>query len=102
MSSVLDTRERVLYTRMSMRMSVLIDSGLVGSTDFWKGFRESRRCSRDTYPESYITKYTLVYEDKHTGGVSMDLGEDVRRDHAEPDLRNADAVSTSHSTAFVQ
>jgi len=27
------------------------------------GYRESRRCSRDTYPESYITKYTLVYED---------------------------------------
>jgi hypothetical protein len=31
---------------------------LVGSTDTWEGFRESRRCSRDTYPESYITKYT--------------------------------------------
>jgi len=29
-----------------------------------EGFRESRRCSRDTYPESYITEYTLVYEDK--------------------------------------
>jgi len=25
---------------------------------------ESRRCSRDTYPESYITEYTLVYEEK--------------------------------------
>ena len=34
----------------------LIDSGLVGST-VWEGYRESRRCSRDTYPESYITKY---------------------------------------------
>ena len=22
--------------------------------------RESRRCSRDTYPESYITKYTSI------------------------------------------
>ena len=31
----------------------LIDSGLVG-------YRESRRCSRDTYPESYITKYTRI------------------------------------------
>ena len=30
---------------------------------FTGGFRESRRWSRDTYPESYITKYTLVYED---------------------------------------
>ena len=24
----------------------------------WEGCRESRRCSRDTYPESCITKYT--------------------------------------------
>ena len=28
-----------------------------------KGFREGRRCSRDTYPEAYITEYTLVYDD---------------------------------------
>ena len=47
----------------------------VGSTDFhssrdhtlagppWEGFRESRRCSRDTYPESYITEFILTYED---------------------------------------
>jgi len=26
----------------------------------WEGYRESRRCSRDTYPESYITKYTGI------------------------------------------
>ena len=26
----------------------------------WEGCRESRRCSRDTYPESYITKYTGI------------------------------------------
>ena len=25
-------------------------------------FRESRRCSRDTYPESYITEFILIYE----------------------------------------
>ena len=36
-----------------------------------EGFRESRRCSRDTYPESCITEYTLVYEDY--GVVMMDL-----------------------------
>ena len=24
----------------------------------WEGYHESRRCSRDTYPESCITKYT--------------------------------------------
>ena len=26
----------------------------------WEGYRESRRSSRDTYPESYITKYTSI------------------------------------------
>jgi len=26
----------------------------------WEGCRESRRYSRDTYPESYITKYTSI------------------------------------------
>ena len=25
-----------------------------------EGYRKSRRCSRDTYPESYITKYTSI------------------------------------------
>jgi len=29
-----------------------------------EGFRESKKCSKDTYPESYITDYTLVYEEK--------------------------------------
>ena len=27
---------------------------------FWEGYRESRWCSRDTFPESYITKYTSI------------------------------------------
>ena len=26
----------------------------------WEGYRDSRRCSRDTYPESYITEYTSI------------------------------------------
>ena len=26
----------------------------------WEGFHERRRCSRDTHPESYITKYTSI------------------------------------------
>ena len=26
----------------------------------WEGYHESRRCSRDTYSESYITKYTHI------------------------------------------
>ena len=25
---------------------------------FWERHRDSRRCSRDTYPESHITEYT--------------------------------------------
>ena len=33
-----------------------------------EGFRESRKSSRDTYPESYITEYTLVYQDQGEGG----------------------------------
>ena len=26
----------------------------------WEEFHESRRCSKDTYPESYITEYILI------------------------------------------
>jgi len=29
------------------------------------GFRGSRKCSRDTYPESYITEYTQCAKIKH-------------------------------------
>ena len=32
----------------------------VGWLNGWEGYHESRRFSRDTYPESYITKYTSV------------------------------------------
>ena len=28
--------------------------------DLWEGYRESRRRSKDTYPDSYITKYTSI------------------------------------------
>jgi len=31
-----------------------------GVCDSEEGYRESRRCSRDTYPESNITKYTSI------------------------------------------
>jgi hypothetical protein len=33
---------------------------LNGFSSITQGFHESRRCSRDTYPESYITKYTSI------------------------------------------
>ena len=48
--------------RWTAELVLMIDSGLVGP--LWEGCRESRRCSRDTYPESYINEYTLAYEDK--------------------------------------
>ena len=31
-----------------------------GANRLREGHQESRRCSRDTYPESYITKYTSI------------------------------------------
>ena len=31
----------------------------------WEGYHESRRCSRETYPESYITNYTSIRRLKH-------------------------------------
>jgi len=37
-----------------------IRAGLVPVTYSWEGCRESRRCSRDTYPESYIIMYTRI------------------------------------------
>ena len=38
----------------------------------WEVYRESRRCSRDTYPESYITKYTSIrrYTGRLEGGAA--------------------------------
>jgi hypothetical protein len=43
------------HTADSTLEHLVIDSG-------WEGFCESRRCSRDTYPESYITEYIVIYE----------------------------------------
>ena len=42
----------------------------------WEGCRESRRCSRDTYPESYTTKYTSIRR-LHRWGAAIDRGADV-------------------------
>jgi len=36
------------------------DSHQVSWFRVWEGCRESRRCSRNTYPESYITQYTSI------------------------------------------
>ena len=32
----------------------------------WEGYHENRRCSRDTYQELYITKYTSIRREKAT------------------------------------
>jgi hypothetical protein len=39
---------------------VAVDAGVIDSRLVWEGYHESRRCSTDTYPESYITKYTSM------------------------------------------
>ena len=52
---------RAAFSQVEMLSLRLIDQGSVGSTDsHWEGYHESRRCSRDTYPESYTTKYTSI------------------------------------------
>ena len=38
----------------------VIDSGLGWLAERWEGYHKGRRCSRDTHPESYITKYTSI------------------------------------------
>ena len=46
--------EEVLYS------GVLPGRRHLRSTFILEGYRVTRRCSRDTYPESYITKYTRI------------------------------------------
>ena len=36
---------------------------------FWEGYRESRRCSRDTYPEPYITKSYITNSRSHISPI---------------------------------
>ena len=56
-------------------LTVMIDSGLVGSTETHLGWcREHIRCSRDTYPESYITTYTSMGRITHLEGVEVGRG----------------------------
>ena len=47
------------------RLIYMLDCLIKSSLSFREGFRESRRCSKDTYPESYITECILIYEDKN-------------------------------------
>ena len=51
-SAVLVLQQSWVYT--GDRLSV----GWLGP--FFEGYRESRRCSRDTYPELFVTQYTSI------------------------------------------
>ena len=53
----------------------VIDSGSVFSKDFL--YHESRKCSGDTYPESYITKYTSIR--RLTGETRVYSAREIRR-----------------------
>ena len=64
-----------IYSRMQYigmqayrRIQYVIDSGLVGRKGFFNHHisRGEKMALRGTDPESYITEYTLVYEDIHT------------------------------------
>jgi len=60
-----------LYLAVGLGESVdPADSGL-------EGYRESRRCSRETYPVSYITKYTSIRRNKAIWFLVVGLGESV-------------------------
>ena len=48
--------DRCMLIRWGLEAHASRDHTLAGP--LWEGCRESRRCFRDTYPESYITKYT--------------------------------------------
>ena len=55
---------------LGFRVDGLRDHTLVGP--LWEGYHESRRCSRDTHPESYITKYDSIRRER--GGVKAEGG----------------------------
>ena len=40
---------------------------LYAQCSLWEGYCEGRRCPRDTYPESYITKYTSIRRQQRDG-----------------------------------
>ena len=53
------------------------DHTLVGP--LWEGYHESSRCFRDTYPESYITKFTSL---RSTNASREAAGSDQKRETA--------------------
>jgi len=62
----LETLVSLLFQGLCVQMgsaclsSTRVDRLRVGWLNGWEGYHESRRCSTDTYPESYILKYTSI------------------------------------------
>ena len=56
-NSGLGFQAKVRKTFGGVPASLIIGYGVI---DSWLGYHESRRCSRDTYPESYITKCASI------------------------------------------
>ena len=57
MPDIPSSEASVLLPTFSVILGSSLDT-LVGP--LLEGYHESRRCSKDTYPESYITKYTSI------------------------------------------
>ena len=77
--------------------SGLVDSGLVGSTD-WEGCRDSRRCSRDTYPESYITKYTSIKGGWRSDVEPPSVSQEMRKREVVGTIAGADTAAAVYPT----
>jgi len=63
-----------IYSKLTVCMEVDLsdrrrDHTLAGP--LWEGYHESKRCSRDTYPESYITKYTSIRRKHHPANSAV-------------------------------
>jgi len=61
-----------------LRVGWLHGVSFITSMPAWEEFRESKRCPRDTYPESYISECALSYEKK--GGWLRSFGYPEDRD----------------------
>ena len=57
-------KHQMAVAHMCCQTPCIADRLRVGWLNSWEGFRESRRCAGDTYPESYVTENALVCEGK--------------------------------------
>ena len=52
------------YATSSTNQEKIYEHMVDSAATLWEGCRESRRCSRNTYPESYTTKCTSIRRQK--------------------------------------